>query len=145
MGLLDFLAGPVKGLLDGAKGIIGSFVADPAQKLEAQEKLADLQATLQTALLAADAKFAELQQNVIVAETKSESVLARNWRPMLMYVFMAILVNNYLVSPLAHTAVVPVPDQMWDLLKLGVTGYIVGRSVEKAGPAIAGALKGGAS
>jgi hypothetical protein len=36
-----------------------------------------------------------------------------------------------------------VPDQMWDLIKIGVGGYVVGRSAEKAGPAMVAAFKGG--
>lgn len=142
-GLLAFLSGPLKGLMDGATGIIGKFVASPEEKTAATFQLAQLQAAVMQAVRDADAKFAEMQQNVIIAEAKSDSVLARNWRPILMLVFTAIIANTYMVAPIFHTPTTPLPDQMWDLLKLGVTGYIVGRSVEKAGPSIAQVFKGG--
>jgi hypothetical protein len=62
--------------------------------------------------------------------------LQRSWRPLLMVSITAILVNNYLVFPYLASFGVPVvmldfPDKLWNLLMIGVGGYVVGRSAEK--------------
>lgn len=48
--------GGVAAVLDAAKGIIGKFVTDPSQKLEASQHLVDLQYQLQMAQLEAETK-----------------------------------------------------------------------------------------
>lgn len=50
---------------------------------------------------------------------------------MLMCLFGLIIANNYLIVPLLGTPMADIPPDMWELLKLGVGGYVIGRSVEK--------------
>jgi hypothetical protein len=76
------------------------------------------------------------QSEVIIAEAKGESWLQRNWRPSLMAIFGIIVANNYILAPYLDamfdwTVVLEIPEQLWGLLKLGVGGYIGGRSIEK--------------
>ncbi len=70
------------------------------------------------------------QKDVIVSEAKGESVLQRNWRPLLMLWF-GILIGLYWfgVSPpnMSQSTI----DQLFELMKLGIGGYVIGRSVEK--------------
>jgi hypothetical protein len=54
-----------------------------------------------------------------------------------MLVFTFIVANNYVIAPYANAMgiVIPtldIPPDMWELLQLGIGGYIVGRSLEKA-------------
>lgn len=109
--------------------IINKFVPD-------SEQAAKLEAELQSEFMKYESKFVSYQRDIITAEAKSESYLARNWRPMMMLSFVAIIVNNYMVAPYlqllgAPFIIMEIPPDMWDLLKLGVSGYIVGRSAEK--------------
>jgi hypothetical protein len=75
--------------------------------------------------------------SIIRAEANSQSWLARNWRPMLMCLFGLIIANNYIIFPYMNmfmpekSVLLPVPVHLWDLLKLGIGGYVVGRSGEK--------------
>lgn len=95
-----------------------------AQQLQAQGKLS---------------RFVEqihAQTKIIVAEAQG-SWLQRNWRPMLMCLFGVIIANNYLLYPymalfLENPPLMEIPPDMWSLLKIGLGGYVVGRSVEKA-------------
>ena len=53
-----------------------------------------------------------------------------------MLVITAILANNFLLAPYAQallgvSVTLDLPGPMWDLLTVGVGGYIVGRSAEK--------------
>lgn len=50
---------------------------------------------------------------------------------MLMCLFGLIIASNYLIVPLLGTPMADIPPDMWELLKLGVGGYVIGRSVEK--------------
>lgn len=139
--LQNLFTGGITGVIDSISGVIGKFVADPAQKMQAQLEMTKIATDYQVQLLNADKDLAVQQASVITAEVKSESWLARNWRPILMLVFTFIIANNYIFAPMFSITVLPIPDQMWELLKLGIGGYIVGRSVEKIAPDVVTALK----
>lgn len=76
----------------------------------------------------------QLLQNktdIIVAEAKGGGVLQRNWRPVTMLTFLALVCADsfgWLATPLAGEA--------WTLLQIGLGGYVVGRSVEKTMPSV---------
>ena len=75
--------------------------------------------------------------NVVVAEAKSEHALTSQWRPITMLVFTAIVANNYIIAPylaaiFGWSVTLEMPDQLWNLLSIGIGGYVVGRSSEKA-------------
>ncbi len=121
IGLIGTIAAPLlKGLFD---------VVD--QAVEDKDEAAKIKAALQQKVLDGQMKEIEAAAQVIVAEAQGESWLQRNWRPMLMCLFGVIIANNYVVVPLFGTATAEIPPDMWDLLKIGVGGYVVGRSVEK--------------
>jgi hypothetical protein len=74
--------------------------------------------------------------DIILAEAKGESWLQRNWRPLLMLTCITIIANNYILYPymkaiFSFGVALELPDALWELLKIGVGGYVVGRSVEK--------------
>lgn len=113
----------------GVSGVIGKFVEDKDQANE-------LESALKNHLLEQETKFVSYQRDNISAEIKSESYLARNWRPIMMLSFVGVVVNNYMLAPYLKMfgvpyAVMDIPPDMWQLLKLGISGYIVGRSGEK--------------
>lgn len=99
-----------------------------------------VKATLEDAFRKTDlTKFSEqikAQASIINAEANGESWLQRNWRPGLMALFGIIIANNYVFNPylsalLGIDIMMTIPPDMWGILKLGVGGYIVGRSAEK--------------
>lgn len=77
----------------------------------------------------------EAQKEIIVAEAKG-GWLQRNWRPILMLSIVAIVVNNYLVYPYlslftSKAVILELPEKLWNLMMIGVGGYVAGRSAEK--------------
>ncbi|WP_442489390.1 3TM-type holin [Halomonas litopenaei] len=127
--ILGTVAGPVMEVIDQA-------VTDKDQanrlKAELRHRLIDQQ----------DAGL-QARMKVILAEATGESWLQRNWRPLLMTVIVAIVANNYLLAPYLGAMFgvglqLELPEQLWNLMTLGVGGYIAGRSGEK----IAGTLRG---
>ena len=110
--------------------LIERIFPDPAQRDKAKLALLEMQQK-------GELNEFEAASKVIVAEANSEHWLTSTWRPILMLSFTAIIVNNYILSPYIQlifgTSVhLEIPPDMWALLKLGVGGYIVGRSVERS-------------
>lgn len=104
----------------------------PEKQAEIQGKLIQLQQQAEVA----DGAVRDLQKQVLIAEITGESWLQQNWRPILMLVIVAIVANNYIIVPYLQlfnlTAVVlDLPEKLWNLMTLGISGYIVGRSAEK--------------
>jgi len=119
--MLPAIIGP---LLTGLLGVIDKTVEDKDQASQIKSRLSEL-------ALSGNLKELEAAASIIVAEAQGESWLQRNWRPLLMVMFGIIIANNYLIVPIFNTPVAEIPPDMWDLLKLGVGGYVVGRTVEK--------------
>ncbi|WP_316978357.1 3TM-type holin [Shumkonia mesophila] len=111
--------------------LIGGLFAVIDKAIEDKDEAAKIKARLQEMVLTGQMKEIESAAAIIVAEAQSESWIARSWRPLLMLLFGVIIANNYLVVPLFGTPSADIPPDMWDLLKLGVGGYVLGRSVEK--------------
>jgi len=96
-------------------------------------------ATLELVKLEKSGELAELDAGlqVIVAEASSKNWLAASWRPITMLTFVVIIANNYILYPylslfFTEAPLLEIPPDMWDLLKIGLGGYIVGRSTEKS-------------
>jgi len=133
---MSFLAAiPVVGkILDGVIGLVDKAVLD---KDEAERLKAQLTEVFNKSDLERFTAEIKAQADVIMAEASGQSWLQRNWRPGLMALFGLIIFNNYILNPwlsamFSINIVMEIPPDMWALLKLGVGGYIVGRSTEKA-------------
>lgn len=118
-------------IIEPISGLISEYIPDA-------DKAAELEAQIRLSLLSHEAALVNASRDVIVAEARGESWLQRSWRPIVMLMFAAIIGNNYIVAPyvgaFSGTAVVlEIPDGMWNLLTVGLGGYVVGRTVEKTG------------
>ena len=126
--LIERVIGPVSGLI--------------SEYIEDKDKAAELEAKIRLELLAHEGSLVEASRDVVVAEARSESWLARSWRPITMLSFVAILLNNYILVPwliafgVETVAVLDMPPEFFTLLTVGVGGYVVGRSLEKTGSSI---------
>ncbi len=124
--MLSAIIGP---LIGGIFGVIDKAVED-------KDEAARIKSKLQEMVLTGQIKEIESAAQIIVAEARGDSWLQRNWRPMLMCLFGLIVANNYVLAPyillfMGVDVELTIPPDMWDLLKLGVGGYVLGRSVEK--------------
>ena len=69
-----------------------------------------------------------------MAETQANSWLTRTWRPITMLTFVALVVWSMFTG-------MEIPDDLWFVIKLGLGGYVGGRSVEKSVSAITEVMK----
>lgn len=97
-------------------------------------KKAELQEMITNATAAALAKPA--QPDVLPKPVTTGKKIQKNWRPVMMILFMVLLVNNYVIAPYlsAFTGVsvlIQFPDSLMQMM-MAVTGiYVTGRSAEK--------------
>lgn len=145
---------------DPISGLIGSIVGPVADVIDSlhtsgEEKAAALQELTrieQKAKAEANRHVEEIvksQRDVILAEATGHSWMQRNWRPVLMFVIMFILANNFIIAPYINAIFggdtglfLDLPAELWTLMTLGVSGYIGLRSFEKAAPTIKTAFTG---
>ncbi len=106
-------------------GLAKALQAVDGLHTSAEEK-AELRAKLTTALVDAQAK--------VLTTEAGGSWLTQSWRPLVMLSFCSILLYTYFVAPMFGLKVVDIPQDLWALLKVGIGGYIGGRSVEKLVP-----------
>ena len=105
--------------------VLDKFVQDKdlAQKLKAEMTVAAMNGEL---------KELEAQVSIITTEAQG-NWLQRSWRPLTM-VWFSILLGMYWFG-FAPDYLIDNPatvDQLFGLLKLGIGGYVLGRSVEKS-------------
>ena len=124
--------------------VLGPIVGDVIKRVlpEDKDKRAEIEREINMALLGNSAAIEQAAASVILAESKSEHWITATWRPILMLTITAIVGWNFLIAPLIELAVllstndqvplsIPLPEQLWNLLMIGVGGYVVGRSGEK--------------
>ncbi len=75
-------------------------------------------------------QIAAAAAGVVVAEAQGESWLQRNWRPLMMLWF-AFLIGGYWFGFVPTNMPVEIVSQMFNLVTLGIGGYIAGRTGEK--------------
>jgi hypothetical protein len=120
------------------KGPLSSILDRYVGDLELRRKL---KAELEQELVAGLTKETEQAASVIIAETRSEDWLTRNWRPVLMLSLLGLLMVVGVLVPFAELLAghpIPyqprwqaLPPEFWNFLSIGMGGYIGGRSLEK--------------
>jgi len=134
--VLDFLGGS---FLSSITGLIDKAIPDA-------DKAQELKAAIEQQFMSFQNTLIENSAKVILAEASGQSWLQRNWRPLLMMVCITIIANNYIFFPYAIAMGLPaqkldLPEHLWDLLKLGVGGYVIGKSAEQVATNVATILK----
>ena len=72
----------------------------------------------------------KLQTEIIVAEANG-NWLQRSWRPILMLSFGFIVIYVKFIAPLFDLKIPELENEFWNLLQIGIGGYVIGRSAEK--------------
>ena len=113
--------------------VAANLFPDPAEQARAE-------AEMMRQLLAHQGEIEQAAAEVVKAEAASGHWLAANWRPLLMLTFGALIVARWLgwaAPDLTESEYI----KLWDIVELGIGGYVIGRSAEKILPQIARTLK----
>jgi len=118
--ILEFLGGNV---IKEIGGIIDNLFTNDEERINAKNKIIKV-------LKEKELELQKMQTDIIIAEAKG-NWLQRSWRPILMLSFGFIVIYVKFLAPLFDLTIPPLENEFWDLLQIGIGGYVVGRSAEK--------------
>ena len=122
MGVLDFLSGVVKPIID----LVDNLTTTDEERGKLKNELTKIENEFLGKALEYESKLLDSQGRIVEAEAKGQSWLQRNWRPITMLTFLILVVCDsfgWLAFRLSGEA--------WTLLQIGLGGYVVGRTGEK--------------
>jgi len=128
MGIFGFIGSIFK----PAVKLIDELHTSEEEKLILRNELIKLENEFREKVLEYESKLIEAKASVIQSESTGRSWLQRNWRPITMLVFLTLVVCDSFGLLAFRLA-----DQAWGLLKIGLGGYVIGRSAEKIIPSVA--------
>jgi Holin of 3TMs, for gene-transfer release len=132
------MVGEILGILGKvAGGVADRIFPDPEQEL----KRIELQQALQAAVLERTSEIERAAADVVKAEAQGQSWLQRTWRPITMLVFVSLIVARWLGWSAPNLSEAEVL-KLWDIVEIGLGGYVIGRSAEKILPGILQSLRG---
>jgi hypothetical protein len=113
--------------------VAGNLFPDPEAKAKAEAEMA-------LALMASQKELEHAAAGIIKAEASSANRLASSWRPIVMLTFAGLIVARWFgwAAPNLSEAEYL---KLWDIVELGLGGYVISRSVEKVVPHITDAVK----
>lgn len=110
---------PISGIVNSISELIGRLTLPAREKKE-------LQAEILRLVYEREREMIEAQAEVIKVEAAG-NWLQRSWRPLVMLIFAVIvLIGTFTSLPMLSDT-----SRFWDLLEIGLGGYVVGRSGEK--------------
>lgn len=130
--LMDLIAKGATTLLGGLFNIVDQVVED-------KDKAAEIKAGLQAKVLAFQSELLAASTQIITTEATG-GWLQRNWRPLTMLTFVVLVVSRWMgfAAPGMTEAEYL---SVYDLIKIGLGGYVAGRTVEKIAPGVIDAIK----
>ncbi len=130
----------ITGIFPAAAKLIDDMHTSEEEKLEQKGNLMKMSLSFMEKGL--DFELAQVQAKtaIIIAEAKSESWLTSNWRPLTMVSFVA-LIGAYWMGLTPDTVPEEAVLEMFSLVKIGLGGYVVGRSAEKVAVPLMEAFK----
>jgi len=131
------MVGEIIGILGKvAGGVADRIFPDPEQEL----KRIELQQALQAAVLERTSEIERAAADVVRAEAQGQSWLQRTWRPITMLVFVGLIVARWLGWSAPNLGDAEVL-KLWDIVEIGLGGYVSGRSAEKILPGMVHSLQ----
>ncbi len=114
------IQGGASEVLNGVDKVLDTTITNEGEKLQAKKEISDI-------VLGSLNKLQEMQKQVLLSET-SGNWLQRSWRPIVMLTFTVVVVIGVFNPDIVY---LQKGSEFWDLLKLGLGGYVIGRSAEK--------------
>jgi hypothetical protein len=113
--------------------VAANLFPDPEAKAKAEQEMT-------TQLLASASEIEKVAGEIVKTEAQSKHWLAANWRPLTMLAFVCLIIARWLgwtapgMTESEYLAV-------YDLMQIGLGGYVIGRSAEKIAPRVLDVIK----
>jgi len=118
--ILDWFGGSVvKDLLGG----LDKLFTSKEEKIKAENVIKQI-------LVQKQLELQRMQTEIIVTEAKG-NWLQRSWRPILMLAFGFIVIYVKFLAPVFGLTIPELENEFWNLLQIGIGGYVIGRTGEK--------------
>lgn len=114
------------GLVEPVTKLVDELHTSDEERLQIKAEITRIQTEMSVKLLEYEKQLLASKTQVITAEANGQSWLQRSWRPITMLIFVALVVLDGL-GLLEN----PMPSDVWSVIKLGLGGYLGGRTVEK--------------
>lgn len=128
--ILPSIIGPIS-------DVIARLIPDPNKRIELEHEVTKTLMSNQAALL-------DAMKSVMVADAQSEGWLTRNARPLVviwalcMLTWVGVIAPSLGIGNEAIKAISSIPDSLWNLVTVGIGGYMIAKTVESAATTIAG-------
>jgi type II secretory pathway pseudopilin PulG len=125
------MLGIISTILATVAPVLEKLIPDPDARAQAQVQLQQALQAQQTALL-------EASKDVMVADAASEGWLTRNARPCVVFWALGCMTWIVAVAPVFGLvdatlgALKAVPDNLWNVMLVGIGGYTLARGAENA-------------
>lgn len=118
--ILAWLTGDV---FKAVGGVIDDIFTNDEERAEAKRRI----------LMEMNSQAMEMERlKAEIIQTEAQgNWLQRSWRPIIMLAFGFIVVYSKFIAPAFSLPNAELERDFWDLLQLGIGGYVVGRSAEK--------------
>tara|TARA_R110001592_G_scaffold355260_1_gene655662 strand:- start:36 stop:431 length:396 start_codon:yes stop_codon:yes gene_type:complete len=118
--IIDWFGGSVvKDLLGG----LDKLFTSKEEKIKAENVIKQI-------LVQKELELQKMQTEIIVTEAKG-NWLQRSWRPILMLAFGFIVIYVKFLAPVFGLTIPELENEFWNLLQIGIGGYVIGRTGEK--------------
>jgi len=118
--ILEFFGSNV---FKGVSDLLDDLITNDEERLEAKRKIFET-------LKQKELELQQMQTDIIIQEAKG-NWLQRSWRPILMLAFGFIVIYVKFLAPLFDLRIPELENEFWNLLQLGIGGYVIGRTGEK--------------
>ena len=117
------------GILGAVAPLVKTLFKTIDKTIENKGEAERIKQSIQQQLLSGQLKELEAQASIITAEARG-SFLQRNWRPSLMLIFAGLIVAHWFGFT-APNIPESVQNSLLNIVLVGCSGYILGRSGEK--------------
>jgi hypothetical protein len=130
----------IAGLAKPVADVIDELHTSDEEKGKIRMGLMSMQVGMGQKLLEYETQRLQMKAEIIKAEAQSNSWITRSWRPLTMLVFLALVVAYFFGLQGENFSEV-MAEHLFQLIKIGLGGYVVGRSAEKVVPKVAELFK----
>lgn len=133
MGVLDKILGAgISEAIKAVGDVVDNVVTNDEERQKAKKELTEVVTKFTTDIAASQAEVLKVEL--------SGNWLQRSWRPVIMLAFGFIVLYEFFFARVFNLPLSGLPDRFFDLLEIGLGGYVIGRSVEKVVESVAGNL-----